>query len=463
MSSKKRAIVRMEGTKYENMKKLEKAHIRERGSVKWSDATIAVGFAEENATAMQERHAQYEALITNLHGDIALIEEQTQNALVQQELAFINQLSSVEYEMNRSTDELLRQQNHTFEYLIQEVQLTYQAELEQVREDFDQFTMQQNEKDQAALHAIEDVDAIFDWIRNSYDWEFFLPNDLIDFERRLDTASENYYSGMPEAALAQAQDIQHDLLKRRLELEQKTAEWSLLRGMVAQRTNELLQVIDENRFIKPVDLEMNVVEGVDLLDTNYWSQDHLSEVEEKLQQIQRSVNHRQCDLTMDELSILWDRLGENVEEKLASVLMYARYNALDAQIRRSLATIAADVMEANGFRVVSHSDDINAIQEPFFILMQDDYGGEISIDISPDEGYINNISIEMSESAPIMDYQLENQRQELIEALNSRGVAVQRLDKPTQARSTNENISAPSSRRRETVILPQSEAHNHHL
>ena len=223
----------------------------------------------------------------------------------------------------------------------------------------------QRDKDQYAIELIEGTDQFFEWMRTNYDWDFFFPDDLVSFERRIDSANDSYYMGMAEAAVAQIQEIKNDLQKTRLELEKKQSEWALLRGMIDQRITKLLEIIEENRYVLPVDLKMNVIEDVDLLDVNYWSQDRLVELEEKLLQMKSRIQNEKCDVLTDDLKKWLSLIGENIEEKLASTIMFARYNALDAQIRRNLATIAADVMAANGFQVVNYDDDINGIQEPF--------------------------------------------------------------------------------------------------
>ena len=461
MSSKKRAIVRMEGTKYENMKKLERKHIRERGSVRWRDASIAVDFVETNVDALQDREDQYQALMKSLSGDIALIEEQNQQALLEQETEFLNQLSSVEYEMSQTTTTLLQQQSATYENLLQEIHGAFTNEINDLREELDGIHLNQQEKNAIASSYLDDIDRTFEWLRNTYDWEFFFPGDSLDFERRIDTASENYYLGMPEAVVSQAQSILMDLTKRRVELEQQTAQWTFLRGIIAQRVDSLLQVIEESRHVKPVDLEMQVIEDVELLDVDYWSRGHLSEIEENLQQVNRVVLHPQCNQSITELQDWVNRLGDGVDEKLSSIVMFARYNALDAQIRRNLAAIASEVMEANGFRVVDYSEDTDAIQEPFFVIMQDDHGGEVTIDISPEEGYINNISIDMRESMPVMEYQLENQRREVMDELHRRGVTVQRLDQQKDPQPGLLPRISESSPAFETVEQPVEEWKRH--
>ncbi len=430
MSSKKRAIVRMEGKKYEEMKKLEKSHIRERGSIQWRDAAVATDYVEENIRAMQERQNQYNDLVESLNGDLALIESQNQQALVDQEITFLNQLRDVEYEMTLSSEEMFRQQNASFNAMIREVQQSYHADIDEVHEAISRINQDLQEKDQLGVRTIEDADRLYEWIRASYDWEFFLPGEMREIEYRIDTATENYYLGLAEASVAQAQGIQLDLEKTRAILEKKVSEWNFLRGMVDQRICQLLNVIEECREVLPVDLDMNIIADAAPLDVDYWSEGKLAEVEEKLVHLQRLVQHEHCNLATEELRTWMEKLDDKVDERLSGIIMLARYNALDGQIRRNLATIAADVMAANGFQVVEYSDDPLAIQEPFFVMMRDDHGGEITIDIAPDEGYINQISIKMTESTPVMEFQWENQRREVIDALNRRGVGVERLDRP---------------------------------
>lgn len=430
MSAKKRAIVRLERQEYQELKKLEKRHIKEKSAVQWKEADVAVSYVEENLEAMKDREDSYRQMVNSLTNDLTKMETTTQDALISQEKTFLDQLSIMETDMSRNADDLIRQQNETFNYLIQTVDQTYRNEIEVLEEELGLIASNQRAKEQFAIDLIEGTDQFFEWIRTNYDWDFFNPDDLVAFERRIDSASESFFMGMPEAAVAQIQEIRSDLVRSHVELEQKQSEWAILRGMLDQRITQLQGVIEESRYVLPVDLQMNVIENVDLLDVNYWSQDRLIELEEKLFQMKANVRDQRCAVTSDELRNWLELIGENVEEKLASTIMYARYNALDAQIRRNLATIAADVMAANGFQVVDYSDDVNGIHEPFFVLMQDDHGGKVSIGVTPEEGYINNISIELSESTPVMDYQIENQRRDVIGELNRRGVVVERIDVP---------------------------------
>lgn len=433
MSAKKRAIVRLERQEYQELKKLEKKHIKEKSEIQWKEADVAVSYVEENFQVMKDRQDNYRQLVDSLSNDLAQIELTTQDALITQENDFLNQLNDLEVEMSRNAEDLLHQQNETFNYLIQTVDQTYRDEVQALEQEMQLILSNQRDKEQYAIDLIEGTDQFFEWIRANYDWDFFQPDELIAFERRIDSANESYFMGMAEASVAQIQEIKCDLIKTRIELEKKQSEWTLLRGMIDQRITKLLEIIEESRYVLPVDLQMNVIANVDLLDVNYWSRDRLEDLEEKLIQMQLRIQDEKCEVTSEELRNWLSLIGDNVEEKLASTIMYARYNALDAQIRRNLATIAADVMAANGFQVVDHSDDVDGIQEPFFVLMQDDHGGKVSIGVTPEEGYINNISIELSESTPVMDYQIENQRQEVIGELNRLGVVVERLDRPKVA------------------------------
>jgi KaiC/GvpD/RAD55 family RecA-like ATPase len=456
MSAKKRAIVRLEKQEYQELKKLEKKHIKQKTAVEWKEADVAVSYVEENLQAMKERQDNYRQLVDSLTTDLTQMEFATQDALISQENHFVDQLNFMEIEISRNAEQLIQQQNETFNYLIHTVDQSYQEEIQHLNQKMQYILSNQRDKDQYAIELIEGTDQFFEWMRTNYDWDFFFPDDLVSFERRIDSANDSYYMGMAEAAVAQIQEIKNDLQKTRLELEKKQSEWALLRGMIDQRITKFLEIIEENRYVLPVDLKMNVIEDVDLLDVNYWSQDRLVELEEKLLQMKSRIQNEKCDVLTDDLKKWLSLIGENIEEKLASTIMFARYNALDAQIRRNLATIAADVMAANGFQVVNYDDDINGIQEPFFVLMQDDHGGQVSIGVTPEEGYINNISIELSESTPVMDYQIENQRREVIGELNRRGVAVERIDTPQHV-IAEDSQSYGNFKETSSTILPQKQ------
>ena len=451
MSAKKRAMIRLDRREYDELKKLEKMHIKDRSNVSWHQAEVAAGYVQGNINEMLERQEEYQQMVTSLNGELDQIENQNHQALLQQEQEFLNHISTLESEMGHRTEDLLQQQDDIFNAVIDDLQFTHAQEIEDLSHQLEDLDQSIQEKREIALNLIEDVDQYYEWMRNAYDWEFFNPQILMEFEHQIDQATENYYQGLLEASILQNQQTRRELQKARMQMEQRQAEWSFLRGVIDQRITQYEQVIQESQFVQPVDLKMNIIEDVEPLNVNLWSQGKLGKITEALDGMKSAVQEENCKLQAEEMRE-WLSSADTLDDDIAATIMLARYNALDAQIRRNLATVVTEVMEENGFQVVDHNADTSGIHEPFFVLMQDDHGGEMSIDITPEQGYINNISIEMADKSPVMEYELEERRREVVAELSRRGVAVERLDNPQSAPPVYSHYGRQSEEFDDTIL-----------
>ena len=90
----------MEKQEYQELKKLEKKHIKQKTAVEWKEADVAVSYVEENLQAMKERQDNYRQLVDSLTTDLTQMEFATQDALISQENHFVDQLNFMEIEIS---------------------------------------------------------------------------------------------------------------------------------------------------------------------------------------------------------------------------------------------------------------------------------------------------------------------------------------------------------------------------
>ena len=425
MSARKRVTVKMDRAEYERLMALEQDAIAARGKVNWSEAAIAAGLMQAHADEVEARQREYHQLVRSFDRELSMLEKEAGHALVAQERNFLQELNAMEIEMGRNTDFLIFQQNENIAEIFEQLQDLYRQYHDGIIERFEYEENIDGAKRQYASNLLREVNLIFDWMRDTYPWDIYNPKELLLFERMSDQAFENFHEGLIEASVNQSQSLLNDLLKARLELEQQQAEWQFLRSLALQRIDDYLHLSREYRFVPPVDLAMNLLTDVDPIYVNHWSGDSLATFERELVAMRDQLFQTDQTISIDQLRLWIEKESTQFDKRLAGIVMKARYNALDAQIRRSVASIVADVLAENGFEVCDYSKENTGVQQPFWLSLADDVGGEAVVDITPEHGFRNMVTIDFSDTSPIMEEELQNRYDGVARVLRAQGINVE--------------------------------------
>ena len=425
MSARKRVTVKMDRAEYERLMALEQDAIAARGKVNWSEAAIAAGLMQAHADEVEARQREYHQLVRSFDRELSMLEKEAGHALVAQERNFLQELNAMEIEMGRNTDFLIFQQNENIAEIFEQLQDLYRQYHDGIIERFEYEENIDGAKRQYASNLLREVNLIFDWMRDTYPWDIYNPKELLLFERMSDQAFENFHEGLIEASVSQSQSLLNDLLKARLELEQQQAEWQFLRSLALQRIDDYLHLSREYRFVPPVDLAMNLLTDVDPIYVNHWSGDSLATFERELVAMRDQLFQTDQTISIDQLRLWIEKESTQFDKRLAEIVMKARYNALDAQIRRSVASIVADVLAENGFEVCDYSKENTGVQQPFWLSLADDVGGEAVVDITPEHGFRNMVTIDFSDTSPIMEEELQNRYDGVARVLREQGIHVE--------------------------------------
>ncbi|HET60137.1 MAG TPA: hypothetical protein ENN32_07190, partial [Chloroflexi bacterium] len=425
MSARKRVTVKMDRAEYERLMALEQDAIAARGKVNWSEAAIAAGLMQAHADEVEARQREYHQLVRSFDRELSMLEKEAGHALVAQERNFLQELNAMEIEMGRNTDFLIFQQNENIAEIFEQLQDLYRQYHDGIIERFEYEENIDGAKRQYASNLLREVNLIFDWMRDTYPWDIYNPKELLLFERMSDQAFENFHEGLIEASVSQSQSLLNDLLKARLELEQQQAEWQFLRSLALQRIDDYLHLSREYRFVPPVDLAMNLLTDVDPIYVNHWSGDSLATFERELVAMRDQLFQTDQTISIDQLRLWIEKESTQFDKRLAEIVMKARYNALDAQIRRSVASIVADVLAENGFEVCDYSKENTGVQQPFWLSLADDVGGEAVVDITPEHGFRNMVTIDFSDTSPIMEEELQNRYDGVARVLREQGINVE--------------------------------------
>jgi gas vesicle protein len=425
MSARKRVTVKMDRAEYERLMALEEDAIAARGKVNWSEAAMAAGLMQAHTDEVEARQREYHQLVRSFDRELSALEQEAGHALVAQERNFLQELSLMEIEMGRNTDLLISQQAEGIAEAFEELQDHYQQHFESIIERFEERNDHESAKQQLASNLLAEANLIFDWMRDAYQWELYKPKDQLLFERMSDQAYENFHNGLFEASISQSQNLLNDLLRARLELEQQQAEWQFLASLALQRIDNYLHLSREYRFVPPVDLAMNLLTEVDPIYVNHWSGDNLATFERELAAMREQLLRTDHQMSTDSLRLWIEKESTQFDNRLAEIVMKARYNALDAQIRRSVASIVADVLAENGFEVYDYSKENTGVQQPFWLALADDLGGEAVVDITPEQGFRNMVAIDFSDASPVMEDELQKRYDGVARVLREQGINVE--------------------------------------
>lgn len=449
MSARKRVTVKMDRAEYDRLRALEEDAIAARGKVNWSEAAIAAGLIQAHANEVEARQREYHQLVRSFDRELSALEQEASHALVTQERNFLQELSTMEIEMGRNTELLISQQNESIAEAFEQLQDHYQQHFEGIMERFEQRNDRENAKKQLAASLLTEANLIFDWMRDVYEWDLYQPKDLLLFERLSDQAYENFHNGFFETCITQSQSLLNDLLQARMELEQQQAAWQFLRGLALQRIDDYLQVSRAYRFVPPVDLGMNLLTEVEPIYVNHWSGDNLAAFERELMTMRDHLLQSEHHMTIDQLRLWIEKESTQFDARLAEIVMKARYNALDAQVRRSVASMVADVLAENGFEVYDYSKENTDVQQPFWLMMADDLGGEAVVNITPEQGFRNMVSINFEDTNPIMEEELQERYDDVARVLREQGILVDVVDhekkRTDQWVNYNQNLDGPGA------------------
>jgi hypothetical protein len=246
----------------------------------------------------------------------------------------------------------------------------------------------------------------------TYDHAKHAPGELEKILRgELNAAQLSLRQGMPEAAVAQAQNAYMKLTELRIRLESLQQAYELHRSQALHDVAILLQEVEKNRIFR--------LQGNDY-ELNFWTRGKAEAFQKELEEIRAKILADTLDVPgLEELRKRIQMQGARFTELLGE----AGEAILVSQKRYLVADQIAGILGAQGYSIEEGVYASEDFREGYHLKMRMVDNSEVIVSILP-EGSGNTIRVDTFEATPIDEEDLRARSEDLFARLAAQGVRV---------------------------------------
>ncbi len=413
----------------------------------------------------QQRQRGFHELVKTFDEDFQQSEAAQNQLFLETQETFQKQLQSLEMvtqeNMNslqgafmNQIEDLLQLQQASAQRLQEQQQCLadQQQRIAQLEQSSDWLLMNEEHKAQTALRWLQYAEVVFHFIQNHYDSERFLPGEMQRIATRLRQAYLNLEDGFADAALLEAQQIYQQCSAIRLSLELLQNEWLTLRTALLNGYQTLLTLAEEQQFVQAMDLEGNLLEQ--RVEVDAWTRGALTRFARQVEQSLIEIQKDQPPLGLETLQKLVKEDLLARENQLAEIVLRARLELLNAQLRVNIADLTVQALQQQGFTAVQTRFQSNDMRRGYQVLLKNLEGAEVVVKIDPDpqEYGKNELHLYSSDQPSRTEHELWQRAQVIQDALHQYGLMPAAMTEVKEQRSTRVSPLAPS----ETTNVRQS-------
>lgn len=415
MSGHKRATVTISQEEYRRLYEAEQRNYYDLLAIPEDTFTKTRVHQEKQINEVYEnlvsRQQKYQHLLQYLDERVQEVELSTAQKLIDTQADVFNRYLHESQDWLLETQRKIEQYQKEFSQKIEAEQTRFQKEIH-----YQQKALQRIEAFQTRAREIA-----LEWIQNTQDLLYFLnqeyPPELIDTSSEsmmIEQAIENFQTGLFESCISLCQTTFSQLTRQRLQVEKKIGLIQTLSISIEQSLHWLIERINSNRYVQAIDQEGKVLDTT--LDVDYWTNGKLSELFRDIQDTQSEIQNNLYLLSEDTLVNILNKTIPEWSSRLVDIVHEARRNALNAQIRYSLAHFILESAMAQGYRPVEGEYEENDFRKGYICRAIGVDGSEIRIKIDP----LENLSFSMSlENRPGSKYSEEEMKKRMLEIFQS--------------------------------------------
>ncbi|MBN2048382.1 MAG: hypothetical protein JW750_11105 [Anaerolineaceae bacterium] len=375
----------------------------------------------------KNREQDYQSFVSKLENQFAQQQRSYSEAYLNQQVDFMNQISSLEHGMRQDANQLLRDQRAMYERGIAAMEHEFSAAVSDLEEELASIQNDHQEKAHYALTALENLEKTLAWVSDEYPWDRFLPDAIYDLEEAITQANWNYDQGFFDAVILQCQQIEQSLLRARREIERLEDEWYTLRDLLRYSAQDLFEKARSCRTVYPIDLQGRVMEEQAPIHVNYWSNGKLADFQERSRALIEEASDDDCDLSIEVMQDWIQDQQPAMEDELVEIVMTARVNVLNAQLRANIASIITETMKQQGFVIESSQNTSNQIDKRFEVNMVNLAGDEVTISVDPIQNAVgeNEIHIDSHDKESRTYYEINQRHAQVAESLQEHGLNIE--------------------------------------
>lgn len=423
MSGRKRTTITIMESEYQRLLAQERRLRQIREALPEVEAAISEVRREmaSGLEQMQQRQRSLQQALQQVSAEIRDIEAETARRLQEHQQRMQEALQDVRREMHT----LIEEQGRRFQEMLAEERRTRERQMARLQEQLDALAADTRRKIEIARTWIEGAKALRDFIDGHYRHQLFRPGALERLERDFEQARKNLEQGIPEAALAQAQRVYHDLSDLRLELERLEAEWHLWKSTALASAQEILALAQAHRTSKAVDLEGKELDLA--IEVDWWTGGRLSALEKELKSLIYRLQSEKEFISLEELRNVVEQQVPSFRQRLEEIVKDARLAVLGSQLRINIADLVVQALREQGFELQEATYEGEDMRGGYYVRVRHLDGGEVVVAVTPREGrpLENEMEVHSFDVEQRSERELQRRAMETAQALQARGLQVQ--------------------------------------
>lgn len=335
---------------------------------------------------MNERWQQFQNTADKLRGDLATLERQSQRRLQEglaQARAEYRGLFDQERAERIEHEEQMREEYHS---LIDRERAERQQQIGELQSRVSQIENKEETLERMAGAWLQDLRILRDDVAQ-LPHQRFSPGSLERINGLIEQATINLHSGASQASLAQAQTAYFDLVELRSDVLYKEQQFEAAYLHALEAVKSLIEEVRANReaVITRDETATDEAEQKEIeVDVDFWSKGRLSQMSERLQEIESRLEKEKQTLSLEQVRQLEEEASA-LGQKLPEAVEAARMTIINSQACFNVAEIVAGVMEEQGYSVEEGTYEGEDQRGAYAIKMRNPGGDEFVTIITPSQ------------------------------------------------------------------------------
>jgi len=382
---------------YVSMRDSEARHLREQAArlrtvqsdlPERLDRIRADTMAEVNrqSARMDQRWQQFRATADKLRSDLATLERQSQRRLQEglaQARREYTELFAEERAERIRREEQMREEYHS---LVDHERAERRRQIGELQSRVGQIENREEALRQMAEAWLQDLGSLRDDV-GRLPHRRFSPGSMERLEGLIRQATINLRDGASQVALGQAQAVYSDLVELRAEVLYKEQQFEAAYMQALEAVKSLLEEVRANRVAALAEDEAAAggVEKADVeVDVDFWSRGRLSQISERLKEIESSLEGGKETLSLEQVRQLEDE-AEVLRPRLPEAVEAARLTIINSQACYNVAEAVAEVMEEQGYSVEAGAYEGEDQRGAYAVKMRNLGGDEFVTIVTPSQ------------------------------------------------------------------------------
>lgn len=380
--------------------------------------------AEQNLRQIRQRQGAFEQFASGLDQSIRDLETSTSRAILaceQQAATNVQQYAGCLWD---HFDEALQAHAHYFETSITANQAANQQEIANINRAMRQQALDQVEKRQLAEKWVDAARGMAAFIEENYAHEQFLPGTIARLESQLAQTEENLAIGLSEASISNAQQLYRAFSDARVDLERLQNEWSVMLQAAQEACRQTLLYVEGSQIVPGVDLDGNLLDYA--IDVGYWSQGRINQLLEDLLWIQARLEPSEEWIDTATLEHYLTKDLPAAFQTLEEIVLDARINALNSQLRINIADLVVRALQEQGFQLAAADYESADLRSAYDAHLTNLEGNEVIVQVAPTGSDLgeNELHMQSLDREERTEHELHQRWIEVSHSLADYGVAV---------------------------------------